>query len=140
MSEFIYNMKTLGYSSKERLIGTFIIPPVAIIINYFVFGVAYFENWRNFLVPTFITSAIVLIIYILCSMVATILLNRFPEYSQAFKRIGLELLCFVTIMAAAITILFFGYDYISMPGMPVKMENYLWVLIVGACCNMLATS
>ena len=73
-------------------------------------------------------------------MIATIMLNRFPKYSQTFKRIGIELLCFVAIMAAAITVLFFGYDYIGIEGMPVKMENYPWVLIVGAVCNLLATS
>lgn len=140
MSELYYNMKTLSYSSKERLIGVLILPPVAIIINYFVFGRAYFDGWRHFLAPTIVTIAVILIVYILCSMVATILLNRFPQYSQTLKRIGLELLCFVAIMAAAITILFYGYDYIGLQGMPVKLENYPWVIIVGASCNILATS
>ncbi len=140
MGELFYNMKTLSYNSKERLIGVLILPPVAIIINYFVFGSAYFDGWRQFFGPTLVTITVVLIVYILCSMVATILLNRFPNYSQALKRIGLELLCFIAIMAAAITILFYGYDYIGMQGMPVKMENYAWVIIVGAACNVLATS
>lgn len=140
MSELFYNMKTLSYSSKERLIGVLILPPVAILINYFVFGSVYFDGWRQFLVPTLVTSTVVLIVYILCSMVATILLNRFPKYGQTLKRIGLELLCFIAIMVAAITILFYGYDYIGMQGMPVKMENYPWVILVGATCNLLATS
>lgn len=140
MSELFYNMRTLGHNRKERLIGVLIIPPVSIIINYFVFGSVYFEKWRNFLVPTLITMTVVLIVYILCSMVATILLNRFPEYSQTFRRIGLELLGFVAIMVAAITILFFGFDYIGIQGMPVQMTNYPWVLVVGAVCNLLATS
>ena len=133
-------MKTLSYSSKERLIGVLIIPPVAIIINYFVFGAVYFDSLSNFLVPTLVSATVVLIIYILCSMIATILLNRFPKYSQTFKRIGLELLCFVAIMAAAVTVLYYGYEYIGIQGMPVKLENYPWVLIVGASCNLLATS
>ncbi len=140
MSELFYNMKTLSHNSKERLIGILIIPPVAIVINYFVFGAVYFSNWKYFFVPTLITITVVLIVYILCSMVATILLNRFPKYSQAFKRIGLELLCFIAIMVAAVTVLFYGYDYIGIQGMPVKLENYPWVIIVGAACNLLATS
>ena len=140
MSELFYNMKTLSYSSKERLIGVLIIPPVAIIINYFVFGAVYFDSLSNFLVPTLVSATVVLIIYILCGMIATILLNRFPKYSQTFKRIGLELLCFVAIMAAAVTVLYYGYEYIGIQGMPVKLENYPWVLIVGASCNLLATS
>ena len=140
MSGLFYNMKALSYSSKERLIGVLIIPPVAVIINYFVFGSVYFDSFRNFLVPTLVSSTVVLIIYILCGMIATILLNRFPKYSQTFKRIGLELLCFVGITAAAVTVLFYGYEYIGIEGMPVKLENYSWVLIVGATCNLLATS
>jgi len=140
MSELFYNMKTLSYSSKERLIGVLILPPVAVVINYFVFGTTYFSSWRYFFVPTLITITVVFIVYILCSMVATILLNRFPKYSQAFKRIGLELLCFVGIMVAAVTVLFYGYEYIGIQGMPVKLDNYPWVIIVGAACNLLATS
>ena len=75
-------------------------------------------------------------------MIATIMLNRsFPNYSQVFKKIGLELLCFMGVTAAAVTVLFFGiYDYIGIEGMPVKMENYIWVLVTGIVCNLLATS
>ena len=140
MSELFYNMKTLNYSSKEKVIGIVIMPPVALIINYFVFGTAYFNSWGNFLIPTLVTVTVVFIIYILCSMIATILLNHFPNYSQALKRICIGLLCYVSIMAAAITILFYGYDYVGIEGMPVKMENYFWVILVGGFCNLLATS
>ncbi|HEX2627406.1 MAG TPA: histidine kinase, partial [Chitinophagaceae bacterium] len=38
------------------------------------------------------------------------------------------------------TIMFFGYDYINLGGMLVKMDNYAWVLSVGIICNLLATS
>ena len=140
MGDLAYNMKMLNYSSKEKLIAILVIPPVAIAINYFIFGRPHFQTLGNFLIPTLVTSTVVLIVYMLCSMTATILLNRFPKYSQAFKRIGIELLCFIAIMVVAITVLFFGYDYIGIEGMPVKMENYPWVLVIGAVCNLLATS
>ena len=128
MIGLLSNMKTLNYSSKERLIALLVIPPVAIAINFFVFGAAYFDGFGHFVLPSLVTSTVVLIIYILCSMIATIMLNRFPNYSQVFKKIGLELLCFMGITAAAVTVLFYGYDYIGIEGMPVKMENYIWVL------------
>lgn len=140
MRELAFNMKALNYNSKEKLIGIVILPPVAIIINYFIFGSAYFDSFRHFLLPALISTAIIFVVYILCSMVATIMLNRFPKYSQTLKRIGIELLLFVAIMAAAVTVLFFGYDYIGIEGLPVKSENYPWVLIVGAACNLMATS
>jgi sensor histidine kinase YesM len=133
-------MKTLSYSGKEKMIGVLVIPPVAIAMNFFIFGPAYFRGFGNFLLPTMVTVTVVLIIYILCGMIATILANRFPKYGQAFKRIGIELICFVAITMLAVTILFFGYDYIGIEGMPVKMESFPWVLVVAVVCNLLATS
>ncbi|RYG53204.1 MAG: hypothetical protein EOO01_04975, partial [Chitinophagaceae bacterium] len=118
MADLLNDMKTLSHNSKERLIGVLIMPPVAVVINYFIFGAAYFQSWRQFITPTIVTMIVVLIVYILCSMIATILLNRFPKYSETFKRIGLEILSFIAVMAASITVLFYGYDYIGMQGMP----------------------
>lgn len=140
MADLFDNMKALSYNNKERIIGVLLLPPVAIIINYFIFGPAYFERLRQFAIPTLITCTVVLIVYVLCSMVATILLNRYPEYGQTFKRIGLELVGFILITIAAVSILFYGYDYIGIQGMPVKMEHYIWVLLVSVVCNLLATS
>ena len=130
----------LNFSSKEKLIGLLIIPPIAVVMNAVLFGSVYFKGWLNFLLPTLITSVVIGIVYLLCGMVATILLNRFPNYSQTFKRIGLELFYFVLISVVAVTILFYGYDYMNVAGMQVKMHNYPWVLVVGASCNLLATS
>jgi sensor histidine kinase YesM len=140
MSGFLYNMAMLNYSSKEKSIGVIIIPPIAVAINYVIFGKPYFHHWFNFLLPTVITTFVVLLIYVLCGMVATVLLNRFPKYSQTIKRIGLGLFSYVGIMIVAITILFYGYDYIHIGRMTVRMDNYIWVLVVGAVCNLLATS
>jgi len=36
--------------------------------------------------------------------------------------------------------LFFGYDYIRVAGLNVKMHHYLWMLAIGITCNLLATS
>jgi len=115
-------------------------PPVAIIINYFLFGAEYFSSFEKFFWPTIITVFIVLLIYVLCCMIATMLLHQFPTYRQTFRRIGLSLLLYVAIMATGITILFYGYDYIHIAGLEVKMENYWWLIIVGSACNLLATS
>lgn len=130
----------LNYSSKETQIGLIITPPVAVALNLVMFGQAYFTGWTKFLLPTLLSSLVVLLVYTLCGMVASILLNRFPKYSQTFKRIGLGLLSYVLIMAVAITILFYGYDYLQVAGLSVRMHNYPWVLVIGGVCNLLATS
>jgi sensor histidine kinase YesM len=130
----------LNYSSKEKLIGVIILPPLAVLMNYVLFGSPYFSGLTQFLFPTLITTAVIYAVYVLCGMIAIILLNRFPKYSQTFKRIGLSILAYVVIMVISITILFFGYDYIQLAGLQVSMNNYPWVLVVGAFCNLLATS
>src|SRR5688572_26360780 len=140
MSDYIVNTNMLNYSSKERQIGLVIIPPVAVAMNSVLFGADYYSGWQQFLFPTLITSLVVLTIYVLCSMIATILLNRFPKYSQTFKRIGLGVLSYMAITVIAVTILFYGYDYANVSGLQVRMYNYPWVLVVGVVCNVLATT
>ena len=140
MSGDIINTNMLTYSSKEKQIGLIIIPPVSVAMNSVLFGKAYFQSWQSFLFPTLITTGAVCLVYILCGMMATILQNRFPKYSQTFRRIGLGLLSYVVIMVVAVTILFYGYDYANVAGLQVKMQNYPWVLVVGGVCNLLATS
>lgn len=140
MERLLHTMKVLTHNRQERVIAAIIVPPIAVLLNYFVFGGAYFQTAKGFIIPTIVTMLVVLVVYALCSMVAMVLLNRFPNYSDTFKRIGLGLVSYVLIMAAAVTIMFFGYDYVNLAGMNVKMDNYLWVLSVGAVCNLLATS
>ncbi|HEX6193624.1 MAG TPA: histidine kinase [Chitinophagaceae bacterium] len=140
MSGYTFNTDMLTYSSKEKQIGFIILPPVAVAVNAVMFGSAYFQSWQGFVFPTLITTAVIGLVYILCGMVAVILLNRFPKYSQTFKRIGLGLVSYVGIMVVAVTILFYGYDYANVAGLNVRMDKYPWVLVVGAMCNLLATT
>lgn len=140
MSGYIFNTNMLNYSSKEKQIGLVILPPVAVALNSVLFGSAYFESWQGFLFPTLITTAVIGLVYVLCGMVATILLNRFPKYSQTLKRIALGILSYLLITIIAVTILFYGYDYSNVAGLEVLMKNYPWVLVVGGVCNILATS
>ena len=115
-------------------------PPTALLINYVIFGTRYFTEWQVFLLTTIITFAILVVVYISCGMVAAILLNRYPKYSQTFKRIGISLLAYVTIMVASVSILFFGYDYIGFLGYEFDKESYGSALLVGLAINLLATS
>jgi sensor histidine kinase YesM len=133
-------MTIFNYSSKERLIGAILIPPMAFALNCMIFGSAYFNSLQNFLWPTLITMAMVLVLYTLCSMITVVLSNHFPLYSQTFKRIGIAILCYVIITIIGITILFFGYDYIRVMGLSVKMINYPWMVVVGITGNLLFTS
>ena len=140
MSESATHIKPLSYSKKESLIAIIFLPPFAFVLNYVMFGNAYFSSLKNFVLATVLTLAIILLTYISCGMVAIVLSNRYPKYSQTFTRIAIGLLAYVAIMAAAISIIFWGYDYIGFLGYQLNSNQYAWCLLIGIFCNILATS
>lgn len=133
-------MKFLAYSKKEWLIMFIMMPPIAIVINYFLFGGRYFKDLRVFMLGTFPTLAVLMLVYIFCGMIAGLMLNRFPLYSQTFKRIGLSLICYILVMLAAMTIIFWGYDYVHFLGYQLDISKYVWAVVFGIASNLLATS
>jgi sensor histidine kinase YesM len=140
MSETATQIRPLSYSKKETLIAVIFLPPFAFVLNYVMFGNDYFSNLRNFLLATILTFAIIVLTYVSCGMVAIMLSNRYPKYSQTFKRISIGMIAYVAIMTAAISIIFWGYDYIGFLGYQLNKNQYAWCLIVGIFCNILATS
>lgn len=134
------SMAFLKYSTTERWIAFLLLPPFAVVVNIFLFGNRYFQSVWGFLIATFITLSVILLMYITCGMVAIILMNKYPKYSQTFKRIFLCLMVYVLVMVAGISLLFFGYDYLGFLGFTMDYPNYFWTLLVGLACNFLATS
>jgi sensor histidine kinase YesM len=134
------NMKPLAYSRKEWFIALLLLPPFALVLNYVLFGNNYFSAWQPFLLASLITTLVIFIVYVCCGMIAVVMRNRFPKYSQTFRRILFSLIIYIAMMAAAISVLFWGYDYIGFLGYEINMAKYVWALIVGSFCNLLATS
>jgi len=140
MSATVTQIRPLSYSKKETLIAVIFLPPFAFVLNYVMFGNDYFSSLKNFLLATILTFAIIMLTYVSCGMVATVLNNRYPKYSETFKRIAIGMIIYVAIMTAAISIIFWGYDYIGFLGYQLNKSQYAWCLIVGIFCNLLATS
>ena len=140
MSETGTDIRPFSYSKKEGLIAAIFLPPFAFLLNYVMFGSKYFSSLKNFLLATILTFAIILLCYVSCGMIASVLNNRYPKYSQTFKRISIGLVVYVAIMAASISIIFWGYDYISFLGYQLNQTQYAWCLVIGIFCNILATS
>lgn len=133
-------IRPFNYSKKEGLIAIIFLPPFAFVLNYVMFGHNYFASLKNFLLATILTFAIILLTYVSCGMIAVVLNNRYPKYVQTFKRISIGLVVYVAIMTAAISIIFWGYDYINFLGYQLNTNQYAWCLIIGIFCNILATS
>jgi len=133
-------IKPFSYSKKEWLIAIIFLPPFAFALNYVLFGGNYFSGVKNFVFATVITFDMLLLAYIACGMVAIVLRNRYPKYSDTFRRIFIGVLIYVAIMTATISIIFWGYDYFNFLGYQINMNQYAWSLIIGIFCNLLATS
>jgi sensor histidine kinase YesM len=140
MSVFAEDMKPMSYSKKDWMVAVFILPPLSMLLNYAMFGIQYFSSLKNFLIATFITLGVITIVYIICSIVALRLRNRFPKYSQASKRISIGLTIYIVILATAISIIFWGYDYIGFMGYRISYTQYTYALIIGIFGNIMATS
>jgi Putative regulator of cell autolysis len=140
MEVFAEDIKPLSYSKKEWIIAVIFVPLFTMFLNYVLFGSAYFSSLGNFLVATGLTAVVVLILYVSCGMIAVVLRNRFPKYSQAFKRILIGLAIYISITIAALSIIFWGYDYTNFMDYQINVSKYIWALIVGAVCNIMATS
>ena len=140
MSKTGTDIRPFSYSKKEGLIAAIFLPPFAFLLNYVMFGHNYFSSLKYFLLATVLTFAIILLTYVSCGMIASVLNNRYPKYSQTFKRISIGLCVYVAIMSAAISIIFWGYDYIGFLGYQLNPNQYAWCLIIGIFCNILATS
>src|SRR4029078_12164671 len=91
-------IRPFSYSKKEGLIAAIFLPPFAVLLNYVMFGNTYFSSLKNFLFGTILTFAIVLLCYISGGIIASVLNNRYPKYSQTFKRISSGLVVYVLIM------------------------------------------
>ena len=140
MGKTTREIRPFSYSKKEGLIAAIFLPPFAFLLNYVMFGNKYFSSLKNFLLATILTFAIILLCYISCGMIASVLNNRYPKYSQTFKRISIGIVVYILIMTASISIIFWGYDYISFLGYQLNQTQYAWCVVIGIFCNLVATS
>src|SRR5690606_5616242 len=107
------SMAFLKYSKAERWIAFLLLPPVAVVLNISMFGQRSFQSFWDFLLATVVTLAVVFLIYITCGMAGVLFLNKYPQYSQTFRRIAFSLLAYLLILVAGISPLYFGYDYLG---------------------------
>ena len=60
MTESVAEIKPLSYSKKEWLIAVIFLPPFAFVLNFVLFGNQYFSDFKNFLLATLLTLAIII--------------------------------------------------------------------------------
>ena len=117
-----------------------IIPPFAVWISYVMFGMRNFGSLWFFLRANLPVLILLFTVYLLCGMMASIFLNRFPKYRNTFRRIGFSVISYLLITIAGITLLFWGYDYAGYLNYEISPKDYSLVLAVSVILLLLATS
>jgi len=90
--------------------------PMAILVNYFLYGNAYFSSTTQFISTTLVSFLFFGFGFLTYGFVAIVMRNRFPEDRQLFKRLIICLSIFFLMSAVYISLLLLAYDYFDFYG------------------------
>lgn len=115
--------------------------PMGILINYFLYGNAYFSSPVQFVVTTIVTFTYLGLAFLTYGFVAISFRNRFPNDRDNFKRLAICLSIFFLMSAVYISLLLLAYDYVHFYGYE-YMENdftkgYITLVIINVFLTFL---
>lgn len=90
--------------------------PMCILINYFLYGNAYFNSAGQFFITTAVSFIYLGAAFLTYGFVAIFLRNRFPDDCDNFKRLAICLSIFFLMSAVCISLLLLAYDYVHFYG------------------------
>lgn len=104
------------FHSKDLVVLIATMLPLAILLDFFCYGDAYFSSWSRFLLTTLPTFAYTGLAFLTYGVVAISLRSRFPDDRQLFKRLLICLSVFFLMSAVHISAILFGLDYFNVYG------------------------
>ena len=108
-----------------------LVPVFAIALNYVLFGSAYFSDLNTFLPATIVTLVISIVLSRTQIWLAHLMRLQFLSHTQLFRRLLFSAIIFIPVTALFVTLIFFGYYWVSFPGYTLVMSNYKWALLTG---------
>ena len=127
------------YTSKDFHILVASMLPMAVLLNYFLFGNPYFTQLGFFLPATVITFVYLAIAFMTYGFVAIFLRNRFPRDEQLFKRLTICISIFVLMSAVHVSIVLLSYDYFHFLGYEYEESDFLKVYVALIVFNIFLT-
>ncbi len=113
-----------GYTKKDLPILLASMLPVTVLLNYFLFGTNYFNNWLFFIPATLVLFTYLGTAFTTYSLVAISLRNRFPDDRDVFIRLGFSISIFFLMSAVYISILLFAYEYFHLFGYEYNEQHF----------------
>lgn len=133
-------MKFTFYTKEDRWIIGILLPPVVILVNYWMLGKSYFSNWTTFLFVTLVSSIIGLVSWLIQINIAVYMQRRYPRYYQTIKRIAIALCLYILVTTFTICLIFYGYELIGFLNYEVDTIRLIWAIIIGIIADILSAS
>jgi Histidine kinase len=128
------------YTRKDWLIISILLPPVIVVINYWIFASRYFKEATIFWWSTAISLVVGFASWQIQILVAIKLQKKYPGYHQTFKRLFVAVLSYIIITCATISFIFWVYDHFHFFNYKLNCTNLTWALIAGIITDILGAS
>jgi len=123
---------------KDFLVLLFIRPPFTILINYFIFGMAYFTD-AGVCIPVSAVSVVTTVltwrIHIYFDHITR---SRYSEFGNVVKRLYLVAGVHLVVAVTSLTFIYIFYDYVHFAGYSFAWPGYFKGLMAGFCTNLAA--
>jgi len=133
------HIKIPKYTSKDIpiLFGSML--PMSVLLNYFLYGSAYFKSLSIFAWTTLVSFAILGGAFLTYGFVAIFLRSRFPNDSQLLKRLAICISIFFLMSAVYISLILLGYDYFNFFGYEYRESDFTKAYISFITLNVFLT-
>src|SRR6476620_10278693 len=127
------------YNSKEIPIMVFTMFPMAVLMNYFLFGSVYFSELRVFAWATLVTFIVLCLAFFIYGQIAVSLRNRFPNAHEVYRRLFLTITVFVLLTGVYLSVLCRAYDLFHFMGYSYDESNFGQCFLTFAVMNVFLT-
>ncbi|MBN8865656.1 MAG: histidine kinase [Sphingobacteriales bacterium] len=128
-------IKLPRYTSNDLPIMLGTIVPFTVLLNWVIFGSAYFTDWRTLLPASLISGIVLIFSFIGYGHIALAFRNRFKDDTQFLKRVVLQILLFLLMTALILVGLFSLYSLLGMADGSYE-NNFIWAFVLTGILNV----
>jgi two-component system, LytTR family, sensor kinase len=132
-------LKLPQFNSKDSLVMLLVVSPFTLIVNSFLFGKAYFSNWKIFATATPVSGILFCAFFALCGFIAITARNRMPSERLMGLRISICMVVFILLSGLFLLLLFLGYEKINFFGYRFNETRFTYAYISLAIMNITIT-
>jgi sensor histidine kinase YesM len=127
------------YTSKDFPIMVGSMLPMAVLLNYFIFGSRYFTDIRVLSWATIITFALLCLAFFIYGLVAISLRSRLPNDNELGKRLAITITIFVLMTGVYLSLVLRGYDWVNFLGYEYSENDFRKSFLTFVVMNVFLT-